>query len=72
MKIPGEGALLEDSARAASASLPLVLPLGQVSKDELVGEMNLIGGGRQQDIRQLEGAAVPLAICRKVTSVEIS
>ena len=46
--------MLEDSARVASASLPLILGLGQVSKDELVEEMNLIGEGHHQDIRQLE------------------
>ena len=67
-KIPGEGMLLEEKARAASSSLPLLLDMGKVSNEELAREMRMIDQPTEEekDLRQLQGAAVLLAICRKV------
>lgn len=45
--------MLEDSARAVTASRPLTLHLNAVTKDVLVEEMDLISKGQHQDIRQL-------------------
>ena len=63
--MPGEGAALEDAAKAASASLPHLLTYAKVNQDEIVREMTAL---RVQDLelRISEGLAFPLAVCRKV------
>lgn len=66
--MPGEGALLEEAAEAASSSLPLLLAMGQITRGEVLIEMGTINDDNQ-DIRQLEGMAIPLAICRKVPNI---
>ena len=68
IKRPGEGMELENSARVASSSLPLLLPMGQVSPEEILTEMKLIyESGIDHYGRQMKGMAVLLSICRKVT-----
>lgn len=60
----GDGATLEGAARKASSSLPILLQMGKVTKEELVNEMTAIQ--LEHDIYILDGVAIPLAICRKV------
>ena len=70
IKRPGEGMELENSARVASSSLPLLLPMGQVNPEEILTEMKLIyESGIDHYGRQMKGMAVLLSICRKVTIV---
>ena len=64
-KKPGEGAALEAAARAASSSLPYLLSFGRVKEEEVRREMSSL---KDQDLelRESEGLAYPLAVCRKV------
>ena len=64
-KLPGEGNALEEAASAASASLPHLLSFGRLKREEVVHEMDALRV-RNLDIRQSEGVAIPMAICRKV------
>ena len=68
IKRPGERMELENSARGASSSLPLLLPMGQVNPKEILTEMKLIYESSMDHYgRQMKGMAVLLSICRKVT-----
>ena len=54
-----------EAASAASASLPHLLSFGRLKREEVVHEMDALRV-RNLDIRQSEGVAIPMAICRKV------
>ena len=49
-RVPGEDAVLEMAARAASSSLPLLIQMGNITTEELMEEMTVSDQSGEQDI----------------------